>query len=343
MRFSLLSAALLLAVAAPVLSSPLTRNTEVEFKAHNAFAATNGVSAVAGEGDIDVKFSETVFSSRYNKCLASNAHSMYKEALDIYHRVNKMMFHTLTKEGLVREEYLIEIVTAIQAGEDILLKAGFVNNQDDKFLRRHWVRFEIEHLSDKFAFAHIRATHLPNLAFACHAYHFVVDEVTLAVTVAASIPGLVVLTIKEAAHAVHRVLHHIKTSLKWVVHEIEEEFIYIGHKIHEWAHNLKEKVEARWELHLEHQHERWDNIKNFFHHSCETSDCVPCHKEAESCPANGVVLLVEDEEVDISIKLTRKQAQYEVTKTVKEMQREEVDLNVQLRETETSVLAADWS
>jgi len=340
MRFSLITAALFLAAAAPAFARPAVSG---EVITRETFAASNGSTTFAAELDVDVKFSEVAHSSAYNRFLAGAAHALYRQALDDYYTVKHVMWTTLTKEGIVREERLIEIVGSIQRNVDLLLKAKLLNDAETHSLRRFWVGHEISHLMDKYAIAQIEATHLPNLAFACHAYHFVVDAAAFTIAAVASIPGLVVIGITEAAHAVHRVLHHIKVTLGWIVHEIEEEFIYIGHKIHEWAHELKEKVEARWQLHLQHQAERWDRIKNFFHHSCETSDCVPCKKEADSCPANGLVLLESTEEVDVSIKVTQKEARYQVVQAVKGYSRSDIEFAAEVRKTETAVVEANWA
>jgi len=294
--------------------------------------------------EINIHYSATVLTEGYHKCLASRAHSMYREALDIYHRVSKHMLHTLCKEGTARREQLLEIAFMIQRGESILLGADLVNEKDSKWLRRHWVRHEINHLKDRFAFMRIKATHLPNLAFATHAYHFVVDALTATVKFVASIPALVVYGLQAAAHAVHVVLHTIKETIGWVIDEIEEEIIYIGHKIHQWAHETKEAIKDRWELHRQHEHERWEKVKGWFrHHKCEDDDsCSSCSSSDNSCNGSAMVKVAEEEELDISIKWTRKQAEYEVVKTVKEIQKEEVELDVALHATEKQVLAAAW-
>jgi len=356
-NYLLLAAALLLSTsfAAPAPDGALVATSEREVDAslhahiekETAVTTTTvtDVKEVENVEEINIHYSRTVYSEGYHKCLNSEAHGMYRESLDIYHRVNKLMIHTLCQEGLVRQERLLEVAFLIQRGENILLAAGIINEKDSKWLRRHWVRHEIKHLKDKFAFMRIRATHLPNLAFAVHAYHFVVDVVTGVVKFVASIPALVVYGLRAAAHAVHVVLHTIKEAIGWVIDEIEEEFIYIGHKIHEWAHNAKEKIHDRWESHKQHQHERWDRLKEHFrHHKCEDSDsCTSCSSSEDDCKSGAMVKVAEEEELDISIKWTRKQAEYEVVKCVTEIQKEEADVDIELKATEKQVLAAAWN
>lgn len=355
-KYLILAAALLLSVsAAPGGGVAIAASEkEIDIDAHAKISRETevttttvvGVKEVEDVEEINIHYSNTVLSQGYHKCLSSEAHGMYNQALDIYHRASKLMLHTLCKEGTARQERLLEIAFLIQRGENILLAAGIVNEKDAKWLRRHWVRHEVKHLKDRFAFMRIRATHLPNLAFAAHAYHFVVDVITGTIKFVASIPGLVLYGLQAAAHAVHVVLHTIKEAIGWVINEIEEEIIYIGHKIHQWGHDLKEKIHDRWELHKEHQHERWQRFKGHFrHHKCEDSDsCSSCSSSDDSCSGNNMVQVVQEEEteVDISIKWTRKQAEYEVVKCVKEIQKEEVELDVQLKATEKQVLAAAW-
>lgn len=316
----------------------ISRETEV------TTTTVTAVREVEDVAEINIHYSATILSDGYHKCLSSKAHEMYTQALDIYHHVNKLMLNTLCVEGIVREERLLDVAFRIQTGENLLMTAGIINEKDSKWLRRHWVRHEIHHLKDKFAFMRIRATHLPNLAFAAHAYHFVVDVIKGTIRLVASIPGLVVYGLRAAAHAVHVVLHTIKEAIKWVIDEIEEDIIYIGHKIHEWAHNTKEAIHDRWELHKQHEHERWERFKEHFrHHKCEESDsCSSCSSSSDTCENNSMVKVAEEEDLEISIKWTRKQAEYEVVKCVKEIQTEEVELDVQLKATEQKVLAAAW-
>lgn len=356
LNYFLLAAALVattIAAPAPDGAVIAARQRDVDVEAHATIkketeVTTTTVAAVREVEDVEeinIHYSNTILSSGYHKCLKSESHGMYTQALDIYHRVSKLMLHTLCKEGTARQERLLEIAFLIQRGENILLAAGMINEKDSKWLRRHWVRHEIHHLKDKFAFMRIRATHLPNLAFAAHAYHFVVDIVTGTIKFVASIPGLVVYGLVAAAHAVHVVLHTIKEAIGWVIDTIEEEIIYIAHKIHQWGHDLKEKIHNRWELHKEHQHERWQRFKEHFHrHKCEdSSSCSSCSSSDDSCENDSMVKVAEEEELDISIKWTRKQAEYEVVKVVKEIQTEETELDIQLKSTEKQVLAAAWS
>jgi len=336
MQFSstLAAAALFLAAASPAL-------------AEGSQTITNSVAVTEEEISIDTHYSRKVFSAQYNQCLESEAHAMYKEALDIYYRVKKLMLHTLCKEGTVREERLLDIVFSIQRAENILEGALIVNKREGDELRQKWVRIEIKSLLDRFAVARVKATHLPNLAFAEHAYKFVVDETKLvvgtSVEIALAVPGIIVgatvavvqgaiLTIKEAAKIVKHCLHEIKVKIGWVIDEVEEEFIYIGEKIHEIGHKIK--VEIR---------EKWDHLKEKLHrHSChDDNSCTPCGANDSHCPVQtGEVVLVQEEEQIVSISITKKRAQLKVVEFVQECVDEEAELKDACHDQQENVLAA---
>jgi len=343
MQFSstLAAAALFLAAASPAL-------------AEGPRVITNSVAVTEEEISIDTHYSRKVFSEQYNQCLESEAHAMYKEALDIYYRVKKLMLHTLCKEGTVREERLLDIVFSIQRAENILQTALIVNKREGNELRQKWVRIEIKSLLDRLAVAQIKATHLPNLAFAEHAYKFVVDETKLVVgaTVEAAIavPGIIVgatvavvkgaiLTITEAAKIVKHCLQEIKVKIGWVIDEVEEGFIYIGDKIHEIGHDIKDKLhDIKVGI-----HEKWDHLKEKFHrHSCHDDDsCTPCGPNDDHCSIQtGEVVLVQQEEQIVSISITKKRAQLKVVEFVQECVDEEVELKDTCHDQEASVLAA---
>jgi len=345
MQFSTLVAALVLAIATPSFAMPAITGTSAL------------VSQTTETVELDIHFSQTVLTKEYHVILSSTPHEMYSDALNLYHHVKRLMRHVLTYHYVnhhgLEPERLLEVALSIQKGESLLNRADMLNDSESKFLKRQWVKHEIKHLLRKFERARRHAFRLPNLSFACQDYNFVVDESKLIAVKVEEAGALTALEIKAAAESVHGLLHHIKTTIGWAVDEIEEEFIYIGHSIKDWAHDTKEKVEDwahetkekihnRWELHKQHDAERWDKVKNFFHHKCETEDCVPCNKDADSCPANGVVLVAETEEVNVSIKWTRRQAEYEVIRTVREFQEDDVELVAELHESEAQVLAAKW-
>jgi len=347
MQFSstLAAAALFLAAASPAL-------------AEGPRVVTNSVAVSEEEISIDTHYSRKVFSAAYNQCLESEAHAMYKEALDIYYRVKKLMLHTLCKEGTVREERLLDIVFSIQRAENILQTALIVNKREGNELRQKWVRIEIKSLLDRLAVAQIKATHLPNLAFAEHAYKFVVDETKLVVgatvEVALAVPGIIVgatvavvkgaiLTIKEAAKIVKHCLHEIKVKIGWVIDEVEEEFIYIGEKIHQIGHDIKVGLHDIGHDIKVGIHEKWDHLKEKFHrHSCHDDDsCTPCGPNDDHCSIQtGEVVLVQEEEQIVSISITKKRAQLKVVEFVQECVDEEVELKDACHDQEASVLAA---
>jgi hypothetical protein len=288
------------------------------------------VAVVEDEINIDFHYSKKLYSEAYNTHLSGEAHSMYLEALDLYHRARKMMLHTLCKEGIVREQRLLEIVSHIQHGEGILLAAGIINRRESKSLKKFWVGHEIKQLVKKFARLRIKAVKLPNLAFAEHAYHFVIDEAKLVVKAAVAVPGIVIGTLKEAASAVHHCLSHIKAQIGWAIEEAEEELIYIGHKIHDIGHNIKAEIKYKWE-----------HFKGKFHKCHHDDSCNVCYENDSSCPANSHVIFTE-EDTSVAFKLTRKQAEAEVTTCVKELKADEEAMAYELHATEKEVLAARW-
>jgi len=359
MQFSstLAAAALFLAVASPALAVPGCRSEadgphcscsrSPSLPHCGSVAKVGSVAVTEEEISIDYHYSKKVYSEQYDQCLKSEAHAMYKEALDIYYRVKKLMLHTLCKEGTVREERLLEIVFSIQRAENILEAALLVNKRDTESLRRQWVKHEIKSLLDRFAIARIKATHLPNLAFAEHAYKFVIDETKLvagvAVEIAVAVPGLIVygvkeivagaiLTIKEAAKIVKHCLHEIKVKVGWAIDEIEEEFIYIGHKLHEIGHKIQVGI-----------HEKWEHLKEKFHrHDCHDDEsCTPCGADDDRCPVQtGEVVLVQEEEEVVSFSMTKKRAQFKTVQFVQECVDEEAELDDSCKEQQENVLAA---
>jgi len=271
---------------------------------------------------------------------------LYKNALEIYHQVNRLMIATVCQDGCVRERNLLQVVFLISRGEDILETARAANNRDSDKLRHFWVGEEIKYLLDRFAVDRIKATHLPNLAFVEHAYKFVVSEVDLSIAAAIALPGEIAVSVAEAAEAVHRCLRDIKDKLHWVVYEVEEEFIYIGHKIHQAGHQVKEGLKR-----LGHQlkdgveeleddvHAKWGEFKDLFHHKCEDV-CRVCHRDDDSCGSDGVVVVAQEEDVDVSITVTRKQAVAQVSGFVTELKQSSETLHYDLHTQDTKVIAA---
>jgi len=344
MQFSQLAAALFLVAAAPALSAPFDVKAEAEAEA--GIDVKVGDLAIRADAKIDFDFSLHALSARYHECLNSEAHDLYKSALEIYHQVNRLMMATVCQDGCVRERNLFQIVFLISRGEDILETARAVNSHDHHELRRFWVAEEIKYLLDRFAVDRIKATRLPNLAFVEHAYKFVVSEIDLSIAAAVALPGEIVVSVAEAAEAVHRCLRDVKSKLHWAVREVEEEFIYIGHKIDHAGHKIKKGLKKLGHKLLDgiedlgdEVHEKWDDFKDLFHHRCEDA-CRVCHRNEDSCGSNGVVVVAQEEDVDVSITVTRKQAITQVSGFVTELKQSSETLHYDLHTQDTEVVAA---
>jgi len=225
MKFSIFAAAALL-LATTAVTTPLPRET-VE---------------VAVRADVEIEFS----AEYENRMKESQAHKLYKQALRSWKKAQKNMWAILTLEGQEREERIMETSFVINEALNILVGAEQMNEQDAKYVRRHWVQYEINHLKDKLTDARFSVMKLPNLCFVAKAYDFTIhaaEEIVLDVVAAAvTVPVVTVQVLAEAAHKVHICLHRMKEELKWEVERIESCIKYVWEEFEDEVHKLGRKI-----------------------------------------------------------------------------------------------------
>jgi len=301
MHFSLISAAAVLAMSSPVLTTPLPEVTIVSGSSTTTTTNFQAVSirdnfchgskadvVVADESSytvgavIAVDTEVNCFGSRYNKRMNTPAHITYEKALFLYQDIHHLIIHTLTKKGLTRFARLVEIAAKIQRSYEYLDEAEGMNKHDTHHIRRKWIRHEIRSLRGKLDDARWLALHLPNLALCQEAFHFVVDVSLKVVEFVVELPlvigAAVGAAIHWAAHAVVEAFHFIGHVLKWTIKGIAHAFIKfhrkvkkalkkIGHKIHEIAHHVKEDLKDVGSVILDIGHHIFHS-----HHNCEKGD-----------------------------------------------------------------------
>lgn len=301
MHFSLVSAAAVLAMSTPVLTTPLPDAT---FVSGSQTTTTSNFQAVSirdnfchgGRSDIALAEESTYvvgaviavdtgvscFGQRYNKRMNTPAHLTYEKALFLYQDVHHLIIHTLTKKGMARFKRLVEIAAKIQRAYEFLDEAEHQNKHDTHHIRRKWIRHEIKHLRGKLDDARWLALHLPNLALCQEAFHFVVDVSLKVVEFVVELPlvigAAIGAAIHWAAHAVVEAFHFIGHVLKWTIKGIAHAFIKfhrkvkkalkkIGHKIHEIGHHIKEDLKDIGSVILDIGHHVFHH-----HHHCEKGD-----------------------------------------------------------------------
>lgn len=314
MHSSILSAAALLAITSPVLSTPVetsfteahVKSTEASFKAvtvrDNFCHGGKADFPIADESSYEVGAIIAIgtdvncFGSKFNKRMNTPAHITYEKALFLYQDIHHLVVHTLTKTGAARMKRLIEIAAKIQRAYEYLDEASSLNKHDTHHIRRKWIRHEIHHLRAKLNHARWFALHLPNLALCQEAFHFVVDVTVGVIKFVVAIPfvvgAAVGAAIHWAAHAVVETFHFIAHVLKWTVRGIAHAFIKfhrklkrglkkIGHKLHKIGHHIKEDLKDIGSVILDIGH-------HIFHsHHCEKGDfgiiIVGAEEEKEEC------------------------------------------------------------
>jgi len=333
MRFShILAATSLLAV--PALAAPL-RETVIE--------------SVSAEVDINVEFSAE-YESRMGD---SQAHKLYKQALGNWKRVQKITWETLTIDGPERMERLLEAGALINEALTILLAADQMNEQDAKYIRRHWVQYEINHLKDRLTDAKFSVMQLPNLCFVSKAYNFVchataevaVDIVAAAITV----PVVGVQLIAEAAHKVHRCLFRMKEELKWEIERLESAIKYVWEEFEDEVHRIGRKIRHEaFEIgvrikcgfrNLGHLiradfHNIKEKIKGVFHHHHE--EVVEEEYSIQEVVASGAV------KVDIEVQWKEVEAKRRYKACATHVREQEVAIVEEIKVQESGCLAAKW-
>lgn len=314
MHFSLISAAAVLAVSTPVLTTPTpdvtiasgsSTTTHTEFQAvsirDNFCHGGEANRQVAEESSYSVGAVIAVgtevrcFGSKYNTRMNTPAHITYEKALYLYQDVHHLIIHTLTKKGMARFARLVEIAAKIQRAFEYLDEAEHLNKHDSHHIRRRWVRHEIKHLRHKLNDARWLALHLPNLAVCQEAFHFVVDVSLKVVEFIVELPLIIGAAVGAAlhwaAHAVVQAFHFIGHVLKWTIKGIAHAFIRfhrkvkkafkkLGHKLHKIGHHIKEDLKDVGSIILDIGH-------HVFHHRprCERGDF-------------GVIVVVGEEEAE---------------------------------------------
>jgi len=334
MRFShILAAASLMAF--PVLAAPAGR-VDLEVKA---------------EVEIDIEFSPEY----ENRMGESQAHKLYKQALKGWKRAQSIMWHTLTVSGEEREERIMEASLIINEALNILVGAERLNQGDAKYVRRHWVQYEINHLKDKLTDARFSVMKLPNLCFVSKAYNFVVhatEEVVVDVVAAAiTVPVVTVQLLAEAAHKVHVCLHRMKEELKWEVErlecaikyvweEFEDEVRKIGRKIRHEAYEIGVKIKCGFK-HLGHLirqdfHDIKEKIKGVFHHHH--------HHEIEDKEEYDIqeVVMTGAVKVDVEIQWSEIESKRRYKECASHVKKEEYSIKEEIKETEHKCLADKW-
>jgi len=334
MRFShILAAASLLAF--PALSAP-TREVQID--------------SISAEVEIEVEFSPQ-YEERMH---GSQGHVLYKQALKNWKKVQSLMWHTLTVSGEEREERIMDASLLINESLNILVAADVANERDAKYIRRHWVQYEINHLKDKLTDARFSVMKLPNLCFVSKAYNFVVhatEEVVVDVVAAAlTVPVVTVQILAEAAHKVHRCLHRMKEELKWEVErlecaikyvweEFEDEVRKVGRKIKHEAYELGVKIKCGFK-HLGHLiradfHNIKEKLKGAFHHH---------HHEIEDKEEYTIqeVVMTGAVKVDIEVQWSEIESKRRYKECATHVKEQEYSIKEEIKVQEAGCLAAKW-
>jgi len=307
------------------------------------------ITEVRAEVDIEVEF-----SPEYERRMGdSQAHKLYKQALMGWKKAQKIMWDTLTIEGEERVERLDEAAFTINESLNILLAADKMNEEDNKYVRRHWVQYEINHLKDKLTDAKHSVMQLPNLCFVSKAYNFVchataevaVDIVAAAITV----PVVTVQVLAEAAHKVHRCLFRMKEELKWEVERLESAIKYVWEEFEDEVHRIGRKIRHEaFEIgvrikcgfrHLGHLiradfHHIKEKIKDAFHHHHE--EVVEEEYSIQEVVASGAV------KVDIEVQWKEVEAKRRYKECATHVREQQYAIKEEIQVQERGCLADKW-